>query len=292
MNAMIDGGRLSDIGHANQTVAEAGGFSVVRECVGHASVPGCTSPPMAQNYGEPGKGMKLRPGMVLAVELMINAGSKGTRLMDDQWTVRTADGALSAHVEHSICVTEHGPEIFTLISRSASAPAALVLVRRAVAGACSERRHRQRRRGHDDHRVEVAQDDDDDHRGAAAPRPPPPSLPDATGTQRPPPRRLGEGDGPAILNDPGRLRLGPDRGHGSGATPPRPGSSPTTRPSPPSSPRRVAGLAPGTWSAARGAGQLVLHLQCRRRPHGDRPGAQRAASQASPDAVTEVRFEG
>lgn len=112
--AMVDGGRLSDIGHAVQTVAEGAGFSVVREYVGHGIGTRLHEPPDVKNYGEPGKGMKLRPGMVLAVEPMINAGAKETRLMDDQWTVRTADGSLSAHVEHSICVTEDGPEVFTL----------------------------------------------------------------------------------------------------------------------------------------------------------------------------------
>jgi methionyl aminopeptidase len=71
-------------------------------------------PPDVKNYGDPGKGMKLREGMVFAVEPMLNAGSAGTRLMDDGWTVRTKDGSLSAHVEHTICVTEHGPEIFTI----------------------------------------------------------------------------------------------------------------------------------------------------------------------------------
>lgn len=111
--AMVDGGRLSDIGHAVQTVAEGAGFSVVREYVGHGIGTRLHEPPDVKNYGEPGKGMKLRPGVVLAVEPMINAGRKETRLMEDGWTVRTADGSLSAHVEHTICVTEDGPEVFT-----------------------------------------------------------------------------------------------------------------------------------------------------------------------------------
>jgi len=112
--AMVDGGRLSDIGHAVQTVAEAGGFSVVREYVGHGIGTSMHEPPDVKNYGDPGKGMKLRDGMVFAVEPMLNAGSAATRLMDDGWTVRTKDGSLSAHVEHTICVTEHGPQIFTV----------------------------------------------------------------------------------------------------------------------------------------------------------------------------------
>jgi len=111
--SMVDGGRLSDIGHAVQSVAEAGGFGVVREYVGHGIGTRLHEPPDVKNYGPPGKGMKLRPGMVFAVEPMINAGSHATRLMDDGWTVRTADGSLSAHVEHTICVTDHGPEVFT-----------------------------------------------------------------------------------------------------------------------------------------------------------------------------------
>ena len=111
--AMVDGGRLSDIGHAVQSVAEAGGFSVVREYVGHGIGTSLHEPPDVKNYGEPGKGLRLRPGMVFAVEPMLNAGRKETRLMPDGWTVRTADGSLSAHVEHTICVTENGPEVFT-----------------------------------------------------------------------------------------------------------------------------------------------------------------------------------
>ena len=112
--SMVDGGRLSDIGHAVQSVAEAGGFSVVREYVGHGIGTSMHEPPDVKNYGDPGKGMKLRPGMVFAVEPMLNAGLPRTRLMDDGWTVRTHDGTLSAHVEHTICVTENGPEVFTI----------------------------------------------------------------------------------------------------------------------------------------------------------------------------------
>jgi len=112
--SMVDGGRLSDIGHAVQTVAEAGGFSVVREYVGHGIGTSMHEPPDVKNYGDPGKGMKLRPGMVFAVEPMLNAGSAGTRLMEDGWTVLTQDGRLSTHVEHTICVTEDGPEVFTV----------------------------------------------------------------------------------------------------------------------------------------------------------------------------------
>jgi methionyl aminopeptidase len=112
--AMVDGNRISDIGHAVQTVAEAAGFSVVREYVGHAIGTAMHEKPEVPNYGDPGKGPKLKPGMVFAVEPMVNVGSPRTKLMDDGWTVKTADGALSAHAEHTIAITDDGPEILTL----------------------------------------------------------------------------------------------------------------------------------------------------------------------------------
>jgi methionyl aminopeptidase len=107
------GNHLGDVGAAVEAVAVQAGFTVVREYVGHGIGTSMHEPPDVKNYGPPGKGMKLRPGMVFAVEPMINAGSEKTRLLDDQWTVKTADGSLSAHVEHTICVTEDGPEVFT-----------------------------------------------------------------------------------------------------------------------------------------------------------------------------------
>jgi methionyl aminopeptidase len=111
---MVDGNRISDIGHAVQQVAEAAGFSVVREYVGHAIGTAMHEKPEVPNYGDPGRGAKLRPGMVFAVEPMVNAGGPGTRVLDDQWSVVTADGRLSAHFEHTIAITEDGPEILTL----------------------------------------------------------------------------------------------------------------------------------------------------------------------------------
>jgi methionyl aminopeptidase len=110
---MQDGNRLSDIGHAVQTVAEGAGLSVVREYVGHAIGTAMHEEPQVPNYGAPGKGLRLRPGHVFAVEPMINAGGPGTRLLDDGWSVVTADGSLSAHFEHTIAITENGPEVFT-----------------------------------------------------------------------------------------------------------------------------------------------------------------------------------
>ncbi len=110
-----DGSRLSDIGHAVQTVAEGAGFSVVREYVGHGIGTALHEEPKVPNYGRPGRGIKLKVGMVLAVEPMVNAGGPGTTLYDDGWTVATADGSLSAHFENTIAVTDNGPEVLTVL---------------------------------------------------------------------------------------------------------------------------------------------------------------------------------
>ena len=114
IDQMVDGNRISDIGHAVQTVAEAAGFSVVREYVGHAIGTAMHEKPEVPNYGDPGKGPKLRVGNVYAVEPMVNVGGVGTRLLDDGWSVVTADGSLSCHWEHTIAITDEGPEILTL----------------------------------------------------------------------------------------------------------------------------------------------------------------------------------
>ena len=114
IDQMVDGNRISDIGHAVQTVAEAAGFSVVREYVGHAIGTAMHEKPEVPNYGDPGKGPKLRVGNVSAVEPMVNVGGPGTRLLDDGWSVMTADGSLSCHWEHTIAITDDGPEILTL----------------------------------------------------------------------------------------------------------------------------------------------------------------------------------
>ena len=111
-----DGSRLSDIGHAVQTVAEGAGFSVVREYVGHGIGTALHEEPKVPNYGRPGRGIKLKTGMVLAVEPMVNAGGPETTLYDDGWTVATADGSLSAHFEHTIAVTDNGPEVLTVLA--------------------------------------------------------------------------------------------------------------------------------------------------------------------------------
>jgi methionyl aminopeptidase len=107
------GNRLSDIGHTVQQVVEGVGFSVVREYVGHGVGQSLHEDPQIPNYGPPGRGPELRPGLVLAVEPMVNLGGWETRMLDDGWTVVTADGSLSAHFEHTIVVGEDGPEVLT-----------------------------------------------------------------------------------------------------------------------------------------------------------------------------------
>ncbi|MCE5190864.1 MAG: type I methionyl aminopeptidase [Actinomycetia bacterium] len=111
---MRPGMRLYDIGAAVQQVAEAAGFSVVREYVGHGIGRAMHEDPQVPNFGQPGKGVQLKPGMVLAVEPMVNAGGYAVRSLDDGWTVVTADGAMSAHFEHSVAITEEGPLILTV----------------------------------------------------------------------------------------------------------------------------------------------------------------------------------
>lgn len=111
---MVAGNRLSDIGHAVQSVAEAAGFDVLRDYVGHGIGTAMHEAPDVPNYGPPGKGIKLQPGMVFAVEPMLTAGTIETVVLDDGWSVLTADGSLSAHVEHTIAITDDGPEILTL----------------------------------------------------------------------------------------------------------------------------------------------------------------------------------
>jgi methionyl aminopeptidase len=108
-----DGHRLHDIGSAVQTVAEGAGFSVVREYVGHGIGTAMHEDPQVPNYWPGRPGPKLRSGMVLAVEPMVNAGGPETRVLDDGWGVVTADGRLSAHFEHTIAVTDDGPEVLT-----------------------------------------------------------------------------------------------------------------------------------------------------------------------------------
>ncbi len=107
------GNRLSDISHAVQTCAEKAGYTVVREFVGHGIGKQLHEPPEVPNYGAPGFGPELKAGMVLAIEPMVNLGKPAVRVLEDGWTVVTKDGNLSAHFEHTVAITEHGPEILT-----------------------------------------------------------------------------------------------------------------------------------------------------------------------------------
>jgi methionyl aminopeptidase len=111
---LVEGHRLHDVGLAVQTVAEGAGFSVVRGYVGHAIGTQMHEEPAVPNYWPGTPGPKLRSGMVFAVEPMVNMGGAETVVLDDGWTVVTADGSLSAHFEHTIAVTDDGPEVLTL----------------------------------------------------------------------------------------------------------------------------------------------------------------------------------
>ena len=107
------GFRLSDISHAIQTRAEAGGLGVIREYVGHGIGTEMHESPEIPNYGHPGRGPRLLRGMTIAVEPMVNAGTAAIRQMPDGWTVRTADGKLAAHYENTLLITDGEPEILT-----------------------------------------------------------------------------------------------------------------------------------------------------------------------------------
>lgn len=110
----VEGNRLGDIGWAVESICADAGFGLVREYVGHGIGTAMHEEPQIPNYGPPGKGLRIRAGYVFAIEPMINAGTGGTRLLDDGWTVVTADGRRSAHFEHTVAVTEGGPEVLTL----------------------------------------------------------------------------------------------------------------------------------------------------------------------------------
>ena len=107
------GHRLSDISHAVQLVTEAAGFSVVRSLVGHGVGRSMHEDPQIPNYGQPGRGPLLGEGMTFAIEPMITAGGPDIVVHDDEWSISTADGTLSAHFEHTVAVTEAGPRILT-----------------------------------------------------------------------------------------------------------------------------------------------------------------------------------
>jgi methionyl aminopeptidase len=115
---MRPGNRLSDLGHAVQERVEQEGYSVVRVFAGHGIGRKLHEPPWIPNYGAPGRGPRLMKGMVLAIEPMVNTGSPDVRMLDDEWTAVTADGSLSAHFEHTILVTDNGPDVLTRIPGS------------------------------------------------------------------------------------------------------------------------------------------------------------------------------
>jgi methionyl aminopeptidase len=107
-NAVV-GNRLSDISHAIQARVEQAGFSVVRDFVGHGIGRQLHEEPQVPNYGRPGQGPRLREGMVLAIEPMVNMGDYGVRVLNDGWTAVTSDGSLSAHFEHTVAIQASGP---------------------------------------------------------------------------------------------------------------------------------------------------------------------------------------
>ncbi|MBI5523330.1 MAG: type I methionyl aminopeptidase [Desulfarculus sp.] len=108
------GNHLGDVSSAVQKVVEAAGFSVVRQFVGHGIGRGLHEDPQVPNFGQPGRGVRLKAGMVLAIEPMVNAGGYEVRILQDGWTAVTVDGKLSAHFEHTVAVTADGPRILSL----------------------------------------------------------------------------------------------------------------------------------------------------------------------------------
>ncbi len=115
---MVPGERLGDVGHAVQQAVEQEGFSVVRDFVGHGIGRALHEPPQLPNFGRPGRGQRLRAGMVIAIEPMVNCGSAEVEMDADGWTARTADGQRSSHFEHTVAITENGPEVLTRIPGS------------------------------------------------------------------------------------------------------------------------------------------------------------------------------
>jgi len=107
------GNHLGDIGCAVQQIVEAAGFSVVRDLVGHGIGAGFHEEPQVPNYGKPKRGIRLVPGLTLAIEPMVNVGKPGIRTMPDKWTVVTVDGTRSAHFEHTVAITDDGPRVLT-----------------------------------------------------------------------------------------------------------------------------------------------------------------------------------
>lgn len=114
IEAAVAGGRIGDISSAVQKYCEERGFSVVRDFVGHGIGAKLHEDPSVPNYGTPGRGVRLLPGMTLAIEPMINMGGYEVRQLSDGWTIKTKDGGLSAHFEHTVAITTDGPKILTV----------------------------------------------------------------------------------------------------------------------------------------------------------------------------------
>ncbi len=115
IKAAVAGGRIGDIGSTIQRYCEERGFSVVREFTGHGVGKQMHEDPSVPNFGTPGRGVRLLPGMTIAIEPMINLGGAGIRQLPDGWTIKTKDGSLSAHFEHTVAITSDGPVILTKI---------------------------------------------------------------------------------------------------------------------------------------------------------------------------------
>lgn len=115
ISKMVPGNTTGDIGHAVQTFVEKNGFHITRTYTGHGVGRKMHEGPQVPNYGKPGRGMKLREGMTIALEPMVLVGTGSTRVTEDEWTVASADGSLTAHFEHTVAVTSNGPEIMTLL---------------------------------------------------------------------------------------------------------------------------------------------------------------------------------
>jgi methionyl aminopeptidase len=111
--ACVSGNRLQDIGWAVQSYVEPLGYSVVRTFVGHGIGRQMHEDPPVPNYGSPGRGLRLKPGLVIAIEPMVNAGVPEVKTLEDHWTAVTMDGRLSAHFEHSVAITDNGPWVLS-----------------------------------------------------------------------------------------------------------------------------------------------------------------------------------
>lgn len=116
INQACAGNRLGDISATVQETAESSGYSVVRDFVGHGIGKSLHEDPQIPNFGKKGRGIELKRGMILAIEPMINAGKYRVKILSDGWTVVTADGSLSAHFEHSVAITDNGPEILSKLN--------------------------------------------------------------------------------------------------------------------------------------------------------------------------------